>query len=589
MSQISSRREAGFTLIETMAAITIFTIMTLGITPLLASSIKGASVSRSYTAGKNVAVEAMERARGLPFFVDYPTQKSYSGTGTPRKVDLLDLYYPVSSGSGTYTTVCTSSTTDPACPASLPADYTLEFQAQFVTPQAGGTGEQYVTVVPPSSYQWDPEPYAGQDQPPSQMLQVTVAAIWTYGGEQKTVDLTGIIGDRDFGEISVTGNAKVDYAVQVTTTRTNESTGEKTTVTGTAGMAQSEIETKTQSTANQNVTAATIQVSDLPLDPSGEVVELPPVEGAITGIHSPPDSTPSGASVGVQSALHDDFGVVGGMDGTTTSGLKVSVSQELPTATGAFGFSAPTGSERLFYIDSQLGPDNASTLRLDDAEGLLKFTKRGSGTISGSTSADTTAVNSSGRHVQTAAAAAFQRLRFLSTSFIQSVITDVNGDAVHRSVLVVNNFQSSVSCKATASSSTATAAKSWSATMYFWRDNDPSDHSVNGSYQSIPLSSSLSSDPLAPYGPNAQNPVVYDAPLGEEDIYLFQAPGKKGYLQSWSSAVGETAEVSADGRITNADLSDAIRLVSAPTHSSHGDSAFLVKIGKLGCEAQDQR
>jgi prepilin-type N-terminal cleavage/methylation domain-containing protein len=597
---MSDRTQNGFTLIETLAAISVFTLFTLGLIPVLTTSIKGASLSRSYTAGKNVAVEAMERSRGLPFFVDYPTQKSYSpGMATPRRIDLLDLYLPAAvSGSsgggggtytgGTYTTVCTSATgSNLACPRDLSAGYTIEFRAAFVKPVAVGSTEQYVVEPPPSAYKWNSE--TGQDQPVTRLVRLTVTTKWTYGGREKNVELTGLIGDRDFGTLTITGQSGVAYAVQASTQFTNEGTGQKTKLTGIAGTADSLIETKAQSSATQSATAARITMSDLPVGGTGDVVESAPVEGATSSIHAPPDSTPSGASVGARSAVHNVFGEIGGIDGTTTSNLKVSVSQELPVAQGSFGFPAPAGSERLFYIESQLGPDNATTRRLDASEGLLKFTRRGSGTISGSSSAGTTPVNSSSRHVQTNAAAAFERLRLLSTSFIQGVISDANGDALHRSVVVINQFQASVSCKATASSSSAAGSKSWSGTLYFWADDAPNDDVVAGSYRRIDLSSALASDPLATYGPSGTNPVVFDAPLGQEDIYLFEGGGKKGYLQSWSSTVGQATSVSADGRVVRASLPEAMRIVTAPTDSRYPESAMVVQIGKLSCEAQDQR
>ncbi len=80
--------QRGFTLIEVMAALVVFSLMTLGIVPLLLSSMKGSELSQSYAIGKNLAVEAMERVRGLPYYVKFDTQKD------GRPIDLLDLYYP---------------------------------------------------------------------------------------------------------------------------------------------------------------------------------------------------------------------------------------------------------------------------------------------------------------------------------------------------------------------------------------------------------------------------------------------------------------------------------------------------------------
>lgn len=597
--------DSGFTLIEVLASISVFALMTLGMVPLLASSIKGTSISRSYTASKNVAVEALERARGLPFFVDFPTQKAFSSDpANVRRVDLLDLYLPAAaSGSsdrgggtysaGTYTTTCTSTTANLACPRDLPARYTVEFQAQFVRPVAVGSVERYEVVVPTSGsdgYRWNPDPYAQQDQPVTRMVRLIVTTSWNYGGAPKSVELTGIIGDREFGRVTVAGTSTVDYVVHASTQYTNDSTGQKTDVTGVVGSADSDIETKTQSTADQTATAARISTTDLPIDDDDEAAVPVRTDGATSALHAPPDSTPSGASVGVRSAVHAPFGEVAGIDGTTTSGLRVSVAQDLPTATGTSRFSAPTGGERLFYMLGQIGPDNSSGLRLNGNAGLVNFAPRGSGTIAASSSAATTSVTSGSRSVETNTSGSFERLRFLPTAIpnLQGAITDGAGTVTLDSVVVVDRFRAAASCRATPSAG-ATATKSWSATLYFWRDDDPNDHVVGGSYQRIDLSSGFASDPLAAFGPDATNPVVYDAPIDEEDIYLFQGGGRKGYLRSWSSAVGEGTETSSGGRVTRANIADAIRLTSAPTDSRYVQSAVSLRIGNLGCEAQDQR
>jgi prepilin-type N-terminal cleavage/methylation domain-containing protein len=586
------RRQGGFTLVEMMASITVFSLMTLGIVPLFASSLKGASLSRSYTRGKNIAVEAMERARGLPFFIDYPTQKAYSAGGAVRKVDLLDLYFPIaSSQGGTYsggkfTTTCTSTSgANPACPRGLPPGFTMQFVAEFVRPALSGSTEQYLVQVPASTYRWNPEPYNGQDRPATDMLRLTIRSSWTYGGDPKTVELSSIIGNRDFGETTVSGFGRIDYAVLATTQFTNPATGRRTEVQGLAGTADSEIETKTQSTATETVGAARLTVNDLPIDGTGETVSLPPVDGARSSVQAPPDSTPGGASVGNRQAVHEVFGEVAGVTGTTTSNLKVSVSQELPVAEGAFGFSAPIGNERLFYVHGQLGPDNDSGLRLSAADPVLSFTRRGSGTLGGSSGAATGSVTSD-RRVQTGASMAFRRLRLLPTNFIQSAIVDVDGESLERSVVVVDNFTASVSCLSTASSSAA-ASKSWSADLYYYRDLNLNDV-VDGTYQRVSLSSAASSDALAGIGP-ASNPVVYDAPEGEEDIYLFQAGGRRGYLDSWNSAIGSTVDILDGGRVTRANITDALRIVSAPLDSRYAQSAVRLQIGKLSCDAQDDR
>ncbi len=137
------REERGFTLVETLAALMIFSIVTLGTTPLLLSSMRGATLSGTFTVGKNLASEAMERVRGFPFF------ESVKNLTNPPRRDVLDLYFPDRvagpSGSGftggnAYVTLCTSTSKLPAasagqaCPPRVPAGFTLRYDAQFVNP-----------------------------------------------------------------------------------------------------------------------------------------------------------------------------------------------------------------------------------------------------------------------------------------------------------------------------------------------------------------------------------------------------------------------------------------------------------------------
>src|SRR5688500_1177579 len=135
------RRDKGLTLIETSVALLIFSMVTLGLTPVLVGSLRGSTTSRSYTVGKNAATQAMERIRGLPFF------ESMKGVVSPTRRDVLDLYFPdLGSGysAGKFTTTCTQTTSTPAasgpaaCPPKLadgttaiPKNVTVKIEAEF--------------------------------------------------------------------------------------------------------------------------------------------------------------------------------------------------------------------------------------------------------------------------------------------------------------------------------------------------------------------------------------------------------------------------------------------------------------------------
>jgi prepilin-type N-terminal cleavage/methylation domain-containing protein len=587
------RSEQGFTLIEVMAAITVFTIMTLGIVPLLLTSIRGGALGRSFTVGKNVALQATERARGLPYFVDYATQKGYTSNVAPfRKVDVLDMYFPADVAGDVFTTTCTTSgSSDPACPRNLPAGYSVEFRARFVKPVASGAQETYSLVPVPATYSWDPDPYSNQDFPPAQLLELTVKSSWTFGGKARSFEVASLIGDREFGEVTVRGIAKIDYLINVQT-RYTDATGAKSQLIANGGISESRIETKTASTADQAVQSAEIELLEVPSDPSVTPAELGSISGASSFHHAAPDAIPSGATQSAQSITTTTAGI----DGTRTSNLKVAVANELPTATGTFTFDAPGGTERLLWVNGQVAVDNATSLRLDNSQDLVSFRPRPGQTATGTTSALTTSPASVSRKIETTAEASFGRLRILptlATSLIGGPIGD--GSTTERAVVVIDDFTSSVACKATGTTSGGNASsgsKSWSAKLHYWTDSNPADNIPFGSYQTINLSSANVSDPLQPFGPTGQNPLVYDGANPADDIYLFRQTGpggNKGYLQSWSNALGQTAAIDATGKTVKASIQEAIRVVTAPTNPSEADSSLSISIGKLSCDSLDAR
>lgn len=597
----------GFTLIEVIVALSIFLITMVGVIPLLVGSVRGASLSRSYTVGKNVALEAMERARGFPYYVDFPTQKGYTGNVAPfRKVDLLDLYYP-SHASGIYTTTCAASgSTNPACPRSLPPGYSLEYKARFVKAVKSTVGgvqqETYTTVTPPAAYRWDPpDPYTPVDGAPTQIVELVVTSRWNFNGAPRSFTLQSIIGEREFGKVTVRGVAKVEYGVKVTTTLT-DSSANKSQLSAVAGIAESRVGTKTASTADQTVRTGEMMLTEAPED-------IPPpndIEGAVTVLHAAPDTLPAGGSAEAVTLVHPDsaIGSVGGLEGTFTTNLKSSVSEELPTATGSFGYSAPvppSGSERLFWVTGQLGELNAANLRLDNSTGLVTFRARGGTvpTLSGGTSATTTSVtNPATRKVETVAQAAFGRLRMLpilAAGF--SSVVDASGTATNeRAAVFIDDFTATASCKstrATTGGNAATASRSWSAKLYYLKDVTPGDNLAQARYQLLTLSSANGSDPLAPFSAAGTNPLVFDGPTPAQDVYLFEdPPSRLGYLRSWSSLIGESnPPPSGSGGVTQAATDGAIRVITTPVNPGAGtdDSSLSIQVGKLSCVSEDRR
>jgi prepilin-type N-terminal cleavage/methylation domain-containing protein len=149
------RREQGYTIVEVMAALVVFALVTVAVVPLLSTSIRSSLLGNTYAVGKNLTVQAMERIRGLPYFISYTAQSG--------KVDVLDLYFPdktsataeqrytASDPAYTFTTTCTSeASANPACPKNLPAGYTVIVSAQFVTPVDSGTETTSYTPAEPA-------------------------------------------------------------------------------------------------------------------------------------------------------------------------------------------------------------------------------------------------------------------------------------------------------------------------------------------------------------------------------------------------------------------------------------------------------
>ncbi|MDQ3766071.1 MAG: hypothetical protein M3346_01835, partial [Actinomycetota bacterium] len=357
--------------------------------------------------------------------------------------------------------------------------------------------------------------------------------------------------------------------------------------------------------ADQTVRAGELELLTVPADPTVTATDLgnSPLSGAETFLHAPPDNlNPAAASQPAGDLVHPSLGAVAGIESTSTTGLKSSASQELPTATGSFNYwapASPTGAERLLWATAQLGPLNGVQLRLDDSQGLTSFRARGGATptLNGGTSATATPVGS-GRKVETVASAAFGRLRLLPTSFIDSPVTDALGETLNeKAVIVIDDFQASTTCTSTASTSgTATATHEWSAKLRYWEDSNGLDGLSAGEYSSpIALSSTNTSDPLGDLG-TANNPLVHDGVLPVDDVYLFEDPNsvpeRRGYLRTWSSSFGssgQTSSVDAAGRITQADINGAIRIGTAPTYPGREDSVLSIEAGKLSCASEDQR
>jgi len=569
--------QIGFTLIEVLVALTLFTIITLGVTPVMISSLKGAALSRSFTKGKNVAVEAMERIRGLPYFASVGSETAV----TEGRVDILDLYFP-DTGSGfqsatnSFVTTCTPSSQSPAasatlaCPPVLPAGHTVTFEATFVTPN----GATFDPVVP-GAYNWNS---TNTETAPSPLLKMIVTVSWTQNGESRSTTLTTLLSERDLAKDKVRGIAKIDYVVQGFTGYV-DSSGIKSNLVAQVGSSESKVASRTVTSADQTVETARVTLT--PEDGAYPDEVFPDVLGLSTSLHAPPNNLPGTTSAAAPPPVtHPQLGTqIATLGSQKIVSSQVQLLNDLPSATGGFEFK----SDSALGLFNDPGPQGGAELHLTGGR-MLSVDRTMPFRLSGATSANATALTpTAGRKVEASATADFATLRMLPADFV----TDI-------AIVVIKDFTANLSCRATASAGTAVSTGTWSATLKFWRsDVDTTGDGVpDPGYAELPLSGSVGSsagDPLADIR-DAENPLVYDDPDDNKDVYLFDDGEHGYYLEDWSSQpVIQSSVDGVEGRSSTVDLESAIRIVSAPVNPAVSNSNVIANIGSLSCEAVDKR
>ena len=605
------REERGFTLVETLAALLVFSIMTLGIVPLVLSSVRGANQARAFTVGKNVALEAMERIRGLPFHTDYTRQPATT------KVDFLDLYYSDDSGgalasqtysAGLFTTTCDStSTNNPACLADRLPDELTNFQlivrACFVASGATECIDDSANRVVPTNYQWNPSATTESDNPRSQLVEVSVTTRWQLQGASRTYDIRTLISDKEFGGVALRGAATISTAVEVSTNYL--SSGFSSNAVASFGTASSTVQTTAlRTSAEQSATAAELTLSDT-TDPDETVDLVTPLQGATVGLLAPPTEA-SDAIATSQALAHPAGHPLTGTDvafvnesATTTSSAEVVT--ELPAATGGFEIDDTDASDATDPLTGWLtNASDQAALQIDASQPL--FTLDDDGDVAGTTFATANAVGSG---VSTGASLGLPGMGLFPSFGIGDDGDTGEGDPV----LLIDDFESEVACESEPTG-TATADAGWSARLLYWAADtapfvDPAnptpDELTDGDYVEVLLGSEEATDPLALLGPNGTNPVVIQGIDEESDVYLFpftHDPGvgpshdHLGFLDptgGLSSTVSEEETVDADNRVVSASVNQAINIKTVPVSSTDDDSFMTISVGSLSCSANDQR
>jgi prepilin-type N-terminal cleavage/methylation domain-containing protein len=585
--------QGGFTLIETLAALTIFSLVTLGTTPLLLSSIRGASLSGSFTAGKNVTSQAMERVRGFPFF------ESVKNLTNPPRRDVLDLYFPdrVAGPSGTgftgtsYVTLCTSTSKLPsasasqACPPRVPAGFTVRYDAQFVEPgpaPAAGATQGFVVKPPSASYNWAT---TATESPPSRLLSIKVTTTWTSGAKERSYVLSSMIGVRHLTDEQFRAHGKVG-AVVLTRTSFVDASGRMSNLSVNGGESESSLSSRALAEADQEVRGArAMLVRQEYVDGSGNIVPaatLQDTAAAAAVLHAPPNPVISPVSGGNFTMSHPEIPSLPiafvGNTSVMETGAAVDVLNELPRAIGNLRYTS-TGNTPTMWVNNQADLGSSSELMLSPLanEGMVTWVRSGSNRMRADTSAQAYSLTSSGGgYVESKANASFYEMRLFPATFVT---------ASERAVLTIRNFTASFTCKAVASTGTAVATGTWSAELRYWED-PPGAETPRYTLRTISGTTGTGASGLT----FAYNPLVYDNPVGTaNDLYLFRddSLGRKGYLLELTTT--PTPSSTNTGGSTSVSMDHAIEIITAPTKPGVNETALNVTVGNVSCAAVDNR
>lgn len=615
--------ERGLTLVETLASITIFALITLGVSPLLISSIRGSALSRSYTVGKDLALEAMERARGLPFYVAFQAQQ--------KKVDVLDLYLPCAdptlsitacagegvrayaAATGTFTITCASTDTGPTCALPLVSGYSLRYEARFVR-EDGITAEP-----PPSTYKRDPSTTEGAlDTPPTSLLELKITASWTLRGTQKSFSLQSLLGDRKFGSVKMSAVAKINFGVQALTSFVHTFGDARTSdLRAIAGQAESRLESRLVSNADQRVRAAEISLVRRAIDADPNSAALTPggtpILGAVAEFRAPPNQTPATitnpAATSSITLEHPNLALnkeVAHLKTTSASGVDVKVVNELPSSTGAFTFGGGLSPLGFFWVNNQTDAAQNALLRLDLTRKVFSLKRENEAIVpvTGQTSVSSAALGG-GRFVRARAETFVNMIRAMPVNYL-------SGAEDERHIVLIKNFTASVDCTSVGTPA-STQVGDWTASLKIWWD--PTNNGVPEiATKFITINSATAAggkttlgavlqadfDPANPTDPTrvslnegtgpaaTANPLIFDGALPTDDVYLFSEGLKNGYLTSFTLKQLVTSE-GAGGDLGTASVDGAIQLATVPTNPLLPESGLNVAIGSLSCEALDAR
>lgn len=590
--------DEGFTVIEVLAALTVFAIVTAGAVPLFVTGLRASLASKFETQAKNLAQERLESMRNLPFYVVSSTSSATPGCWSdPERTnpldpatntvqcdykDLLDTFYRSAVTQGTLNATTGTPTggyvgnvagrSSDEAEAGLAAPYyryvldpVPDFEqgrfSQVVLSQF--LDESRIPVVPAITYNTQ---NSNTDFPPSRLLGVTIITRWKVGSLSKTYVTFSQIAEGSSEPTVVT----VTSEATALTLRSGVDFANTTHVEALAGIS------KAQATLAGSASTSTYA--------QGGYAALVPgqrMDGAYKTASTPPFSTSSGGSSGV-SLLANVLGDPSGaqyqaalLRETRTSNVTVSTSSTEP----AVPFSAPgtsfsTGS--LSAEDTPLLPDlvfnNGATRQLTDTSngGMYALHPlenlawvRGSGpqnAADGGTSVKTS--SASGTHsAESQARASAQKVHLLPTVFAP--------DGLVR----IQLSQARLNCKSPSPQVTGT----FSGIVEYFRSTP-----LGGEYVSVPFSN-LTGGASLPSPSSIQVSTLPSHLLSD-------------YISSWTilSAPTVTTGSGESANAVSGSLDGIVRVTTKNTRIGQGGapddaSAVQLRVGILSCSAEDKR
>lgn len=544
--------EAGFTLVEILVSLTLFSVIAAAAAGMLVTGLRTSLVSKLDTGAKNLGQERVEIMRNLPFHI--PRDPAAT---TPDSHDLLDIYFRNLTAApndkatgfvgacGTETTVCAGRASwDPKSgsfyryvidPVPGHPKYRQYVSTQFLN-------ENRVPLAPASTYD---SQVSGADSGPSQFVGVTVTTFWTAGKLSKSFTLETLISAGRPAASRVTLQAR----------------GAALKLTGNVDAAR----LLTLETAVVNLDGALAVGASSAAQAAGaraSITNSGSFDASLDSLQSPPNPAPVNKSESAKS-LVDSSVTVAHVGNTEIRDLAPTVTGGLPAvgsqATPVIARVQPHGAGAVPLRFSPLPAPN-SHLMIDTTRPLV-WSDPGSNVAVAESRGYLTSTAGVSHAATASVTGSTLTVAMFPTTFAPSGVVQLSLNAA------------ALTC--TTNGTTGSATLTYGATLSYW----------NGTgYTTLALDHGQGTSPLDSVNLPATQVGVdsFGTP-----IYLSE------YVSSWSSATTATIAggrtVDTDSNRVEAAYEGLVKITSAPMRDGDASSTVGLLAGNLTCIAEDNR